>query len=121
MSLWPNLAFLPKILSPQFINQPIVLAALPADQADIRLELSPVRSLKGYIDKTAAWRKTDHLFVCFSDARSGAALSKQRLVYWVKHTYESVGQSVPSSIHCHSTCALATSWAAFRGVSFSEI
>ncbi len=39
VSLWPNPAFLPKILSPHFMNTPIVLAALPSDQDDIRLEL----------------------------------------------------------------------------------
>ncbi len=57
--------------------------------------------------------------------RRGAALSKQRLAHWVTqvilHAYESAGKSAPSSIHCHSTRALATSWAAFKGVSLSEI
>ncbi len=57
--------------------------------------------------------------------RRGAALSKQRLAHWVTqvilHAYESAGKSAPSSIHCHSTRALATSWAEFKGVSLSEI
>ncbi len=61
------------------------------------------------------------LFV--SDVRRGAALSKQRLAHWatqaISHAYKSAGLSVP--IHCHSTRALATSWAAFKGVSLSEI
>lgn len=77
--LWHNPAFLPKSisLSPHVMNQPIVLTALPADQADIRLELCPVRSVRADIDKTAAWCMTDQLFVCFSDARIGSVLSCQ--------------------------------------------
>lgn len=76
-------------------------------------------------DSTAAWHKTDQLFVCFGAARLGSALSRQRLAHWVTqvivHAYKSAGQAVLSSVHCHSTRALATSWAAFKIVALSEI
>ncbi len=67
VSLWSNSAFLIKVLSLQFMNQPIVLVALQADKTDIRVELCPVRSLRVYTNNTTAWIKIDQLFVWFSD------------------------------------------------------
>lgn len=49
---WPNPAFLPKVLSPQFANQPIVLAAFRTDD-EARSELCPVRTLRQYVSQTA--------------------------------------------------------------------
>ncbi|XDV25256.1 hypothetical protein PO909_029202 [Leuciscus waleckii] len=122
-TLWPNPAFRPKVLSDRFVNQPIQLAAF--NQEASQTAVCPVRALRKYVLKTASWRTTDQLFVRFDACQRGSPLSKQRLSHWVVDTiiqaYESAGQTVPTSIKCHSTRSVATSWAALRGVPLSEI
>lgn len=68
LTLWPNVAFLPKVLPRGHRNQPIYVARFepPASR-----ECSKgVRMLVAYIDATAAIRQTDQLFVCYG-ARPG--------------------------------------------------
>lgn len=124
VTLWPNPAFLPKVLSPQFVNQPLVLAAFqPTDES--RRVLCPVRALHRYVSVTAQWRTTDQLFVRFGACRRGAALSKQRLAHWVsdaiRAAYGSAGVSAPVSVRCHSTRGVAASWAFLKGISLADI
>lgn len=124
VTLWPNPAFLPKVLSPQFANQPIVLAAFRPDD-EPRSELCPVRALRQYVSQTAQWRKTDQLFIRFGECGKGAPLSKQRLAHWVSEAitsaYRFADKTAPASARCHSTRAVATSWAALRGISLVDI
>ncbi len=121
-TLWPNSVFLPKLLSPQYINKPIIISAFTDD---CRSVLCPVRALQQYVEVTAAWRATDQLFVCHGDYRKGTVVSKDRLSHWVTevivHTYANAGHELPASVKCHLVCAVATSWAALRGVQLSDI
>ncbi len=80
VTLWPNPAFLPKVLSLQYVNKPIIISAFTDDHRSV---LCPVRALRQYVGVTAAWRATDQLFVCYGDHRKGTAVSKDRLSHWV--------------------------------------
>ncbi len=77
------------------------------------------------MEVTAAWRATDQLFVCHGDHRKGTTVSKDRLSHWVRevivHAYANAGHELPASVKCHSVRAVATSWAALRGVQLSDI
>ena len=125
--LWPNTAFLPKVLSTAHLNQPIRLAQFvprPEDTGRTSL-LCPVRALRFYIKATEHLRRSDQLFVCHGHRNKGRALSTQRLSHWVtdaiSHAYSISDRPVPSGIRCHSTRSVATSWAALRGVPLRDI
>lgn len=128
VTLWPNTAFLPKVLSRFHCNQPIHLVQFdppPGDGGPGLELLCPVRSLRAYVTATAGIRKSDQLFLCYGGAKLGCALSKQRLSHWVVdaivHAYEAGNNPLPSSIRCHSTRSVSTSWAALRGVPLETI
>ena len=128
VTLWPNTAFLPKVLSTAHLNQPIRLAQFnpPLGERTDQLELlCPVRALRAYIGATARIRRSDQLFVCHGGPTKGGALSKQRLSHWVvdtiSHAYQASNRPVPSGVRCHSTRSVSTSWAALRGVPLEEI
>ncbi|KAK0154140.1 hypothetical protein N1851_003764 [Merluccius polli] len=124
--LWPNVAFLPKVLSRTHLNQPIRLARFDSPSEEGRSELlCPVRALRAYIAATAGIRQSEQLFVCHGGPNRGCALSKQRLSHWVvdaiTHAYGASGRPPPSGVRCHSTRSVATSWAALRGVPLEAI
>ncbi len=126
VTLWPNTAFLPKVLSSSNLNRPIHLAQFVFPEGDDNLTLlCPVRALRLYIAATAGIRQSDQLFLCYGGPRKGCALSKQRLSHWVvdviTHAYKRSGRPVPSGVRCHSTRAVSTSWAALRGVPLEDI
>ncbi|XP_077367689.1 uncharacterized protein LOC144011105 [Festucalex cinctus] len=128
VTLWPNTAFIPKVLSGSRSNQPLRLkryVPTPADGGDRPELLCPVRALQCYIDATAGIRTSAQLFVCYGGPTKGSALSKQRLSHWVgdaiRHSYLLSGRPLPSGVRCHSTRSVATSWAALRGVSLEDI
>ncbi|CAM4578523.1 unnamed protein product [Leuciscus chuanchicus] len=62
--------------------------------------LCPVRALKVYLERSAPFRQSDRLFVCFSGRTIGAPVTKQRFrgTRWIVDTislaYEAVGQVV---------------------------
>lgn len=128
VTLLPNTAFLPKVLSRFHCNQPINLVQFvppPGEGGQGSELLCPVRSLRAYVAATAGIRKSDQLFLCYGGARLGCALSKQRFSHWVVdvilHAYRTAGRPLPSSIRCHSTRSVSTSWAALRGVPLEAI
>ena len=95
--LWPNVAFLPKVLSRTYFNQPIQLARFNSPSEGNESEmLCPVRALRAYIAATAGIRQSEQLFVCHGGPNRGSALSKQRLSHWVvdtiKHAYVASGR-----------------------------
>lgn len=125
--LRPNPSFLPKVLLPQFINQHIELASFQtSSESDSSGQLlCPVRALRCYVNSTVQFRQSDQLFVCYGGARKGAPVSKQRLSNWIVETitlaYKAAGRTLPWGITCHSTRAISSSWAVFRGVSLADI
>ena len=88
--LRPNPAFLPKNINSSFRSRDIVLKAFhppphsseAGGEAELHL-LCPVRALAMYVKRSAAFRSTQQLFVCYSDASRGRALSKQRFSRWI--------------------------------------
>ncbi|KAK0149825.1 hypothetical protein N1851_009418 [Merluccius polli] len=126
VTLWPNAAFLPKVLSPSNLNRPIHLAQFtpPAGEEKSGL-LCPVWALRVYVSLTTSMRRSEQLFLCYGGPKKGCALSKQRLSHWVvdaiTQAYRHSGRPLPSGVRCHSTRAVATSWAALRGVPLQDI
>nr|XP_054590865.1 uncharacterized protein LOC129154747 [Nothobranchius furzeri] len=121
VTLWPNVAFLPKVLPSGYVNAAIELGAYfppPFHSEGQRRAnlLCPVRALQLYIVAT----NTVQLFVCHGGVNRGRALSKQRLSHWVVDAiamaYAAVGAVAPPGIVCHSTRSVTTSWAAMKGV-----
>lgn len=78
-----------------------------------------------YVEATVQLRQSEQLFVCYGDTRRGSPLSKQRLSRWIVEVivlaYKKARQPVPGAITCHSTRVVSSSWAAFKGVSLTEI
>nr|XP_054597211.1 uncharacterized protein LOC107396174 [Nothobranchius furzeri] len=130
VTLWPNVAFLPKVLPAGYVNAAIELGAyfpppfLSEEQRRANL-LCPVRALQLYIVATNTVRQSNQLFVCHGGVNRGRALSKQRLSHWVVDAiamaYAAVGAVAPPGIVCHSTRSVATSWAAMRGVPLADV
>lgn len=128
--LRPNPAFLPKNINSSFRSRDIVLKAfhpLPhASEAEAELHLlCPVRALAMYVKRSAAFRSTQQLFVCYSDACRGRALSKQRLSRWICEgvclAYSQQGLAPPLGVKAHSTRGVAASTALLSGVSVEDI
>lgn len=65
------------------------------------------------------------MFIRFGECGKGAPLSKQRLAHWVPEAITSAHRfadiTAPASARCHSTHAVATSWAVLRGISLVDI
>ncbi len=104
------------------MNQPIQQAAFTQER---RVALCPVHMLKQYVLRIASWCIADQLFVCFGPGKKDAPLSKQWLAHWVAdsivETYCATGCALPATVKCHSTRAVATSYAALGCVPLSEI
>ncbi|KAL0151928.1 hypothetical protein M9458_052766 [Cirrhinus mrigala] len=127
--LRPNPAFMPKCF-PAFACEVIQLSAFHpppfSSSEDKRLNaLCPVRSLRVYIDRTSAFRRSDQLFISWAPPNTGNPISKQRLSHWlveaISLAYESKGVRPPEGLRAHSTRAMAASWALFNGVSLQDI
>lgn len=128
VTLWPNTAFLPKVLSRAHLNQPIRLAQFdlpPGERGDDPELLCPVRALRIYTAATACIRRSDQLFLCYGGPNRGCAVSKQRLSHWIvdiiAHAYRACDRLLPSGVRSHSTRSIATSWAVLKGVSLEDI
>ncbi|KAJ8004404.1 hypothetical protein DPEC_G00135360 [Dallia pectoralis] len=120
--LLPSPGYVPKV--PSNIVGPIVLQAfcpppfLTSDQKKHNL-LCPVRALDAYIHRTALWRLSEQLFVCFGPPKRGGPVSKQRMSKWVVEAislaYESAGQPSPLAVRAHSTRSMEASKALLSG------
>ncbi|KAK7910458.1 hypothetical protein WMY93_015142 [Mugilogobius chulae] len=130
LELWPNPAFLPKVVTSAFRSRVIRIRPFfpppHSSESDARRHLlCPVRALRHYIERTAGFRRTDQLFVAFGARSRGAPLSSQRLAHWicraVHMAYEAQGQLPPAGLRAHSTRSVAASTALLRGVSVEDI
>lgn len=128
VTLWPNTAFVPKVVSRVHSNRPLTLARFqpqsgaPGQASEL---LCPVRALEAYVAATAGMRRSDQLFLCYGGPKVGCPLSKQRLSHWIVdvicHAYRAGGHSLPVGLRAHSTRSVSTSWAVMRGVSLETI
>ncbi len=86
-TLKPRLGYVPKSPKP-FRAQVVALSAFTPelatslDAAPNQL-LCPVRALRVYVNRTAQFRQSKQLFVCFGGSTKVQSVSKQRLSHWV--------------------------------------
>ena len=103
----------------------VLEAFSPAEAGSGDLSLCPVRALKTYVDRTAPWRESDQLFVCFGHKSKGHAVTKQRMSHWlveaISLAYEARGLASPLGVKAHSTRAVASSQAFLSGSSMDDI
>ncbi len=127
VTLWPRMGYVPKSLSTPFKTQTVSLSSesTASREADAQTSVCPVRALRIYIDRSASFRQSDQLFVCYGGCARGRAVSKQRLSHWIVDAitaaYTSQGLECPVYIRGHSTRAIASSWAWSRGMSIRDI
>lgn len=128
--LKPNPAFMPKVFNPALSCLPIELSAFSpppfsSEEQQQLHALCPVRTLRMYVDRTAAFRKSEQLFVSWAKPHRGKPITKQRLSHWMVEAivaaYSSSGSQPPAGLRAHSTRGMATSWALFQGTSVEEI
>ncbi|KAI2668352.1 Transposon Ty3-G Gag-Pol polyprotein [Labeo rohita] len=120
--LYPRSGYLPKV--PSSTPQPVVLQAFcpppfrDSDQQKLNC-MCPVRALDTYVHKSASWRKTDQLFVCFGPPKRGLPASKQSLSRWIVDAiclaYEASDLPPPLGVRAHSTRSMAASKAFLAG------
>ena len=120
--LRPRHGYIPKAIGTLFRAQVISLSALPAsDSGDSDNLLCPVRALRVYITRSAAFRRSKQLFVSFGGRTKGLAASKQSLSRWIVDAiaaaYASKHLQCPLDIRAHSTRGMASSWAWSSGIS----
>ncbi|KAL0164048.1 hypothetical protein M9458_039801, partial [Cirrhinus mrigala] len=114
--LKPRHGYVPKVPSTPFRAQVITLSALPSSEEDQELNLlCPVRALRTYIERSASFRQSEQLFVCFGGRNKGHPVTKQRLSRWIvdaiRLAYSSLGLQCPIGVCAHSTRGMASSWA----------
>ncbi len=124
--LQPRHGYVPKVLSTLFRAQVITLSVLPPSEEDQELNLlCPVRALRIYIERSALFRQSEQLIVCFGGRTKGHAVKKQRFSRWIVGAitlaYPSLGLQCPIGVGAHSTRGVASSWAWSSGVSIAEI
>ncbi len=130
VTLRPRMGYVPKSLSTPFKIQTVSLSALSSEsaassEADAQTSVCPVRALRIYIDRSASFRQSNQLFVCYGGCARGRAVSKQRLSHWIVDAitaaYTNQGLECPLHIRGHSTRAMASWWAWSRGMSIQDI
>ncbi|KAL0148789.1 hypothetical protein M9458_055967 [Cirrhinus mrigala] len=124
--LKPRHGYVPQVPSTPFRAQVITLSALPSSEEDQELNLlCPVRALRMYIERSASFRQSEQLFVCFGGRNKGHPITKQRLSRWIVDAimlaYSSLGLQCPVRVRAHSTRGMTSSWAWSSGVSIAEI
>ncbi|XP_078246058.1 uncharacterized protein LOC140704554 [Pogona vitticeps] len=127
--LFPDISFLPKVVSEFHLNQPISLPTLFSDpSSDIERMLHSLdvkRALSYYISRTRDFRASHKLFLCYYGSRKGSAASAPALSRWLVSTvvlaYQLSKKDVPEGIRGHSTRSMATSTALLRGVDLPDI
>ncbi len=118
--LYPRVGYVPKV--PSSVPQPVVLQAFcPPPFREPNQEklncMCPVRALDAYVHRTALWRKSDQLLVCYGPPKKGFPAAKQTLSRWIVDAiivaYESSDLPSPLGVKAHSTRGMAASKAFF--------
>lgn len=126
VTLWPNIAFLPRVLPRGHRNQPIFLARYKLPPAEsVSKVLCSVWALAAYIGATAAIQQTHQLFMLYGGQNRGRAFSRKRLSHWIADTifttYRASGCALPAGLRCHSTREISTYWTALGNVPLEDI
>ncbi len=126
--LYPRVGYVPKV--PSSVPRPVVLQAFcPPPFREPNQEklncMCPVRALDAYVHRTALWRKSDQLLVCYGPPKKGLPAAKQTLSRWIVDAiivaYESSDLPSPLGAKAHSTRGMAASKAFFAGVPIQDI
>ena len=126
VTLFPDVAFLPKVNTPFHASRPLCLPSLSRELSDLRL-LCVRRILKVYLNRTAAYRAPDavQLFVTYGGKSPGSPVSKQRISAWlvelIEFVYKQADLPIPQGIKGHQTRSQAASLADLAGVSPQQI
>ena len=125
-----NPFFIPKVNTDQNRETEIYLPAfcprsIPTSTSTL-YRCCPARALDVYVKATAAFRKTDQLFVCYqSGAKKGQPASKMTIARWVRaaieKAYTAMGNDTLTRVRAHSTRSIATTWAQAHNVSLTDI
>ncbi|KAI2657236.1 hypothetical protein H4Q32_021343 [Labeo rohita] len=126
--LYPRPGYVPKV--PSVPPRPVVLQAFcpppfrDSDQQKLNC-MCPVRALDTYVHRSALWRNSEQLFVCFGPLKRGLPASKQTLSRWIVDaitlSYESSGLPSPLGVKAHSTRGISASKAFISGVPMQDI
>ena len=126
--LRPTPGYVPKV--PSNAVRSVVLQAfhppphVTADEGRLHL-LCPVRALRIYLERSAQWRKSDQLLVCFGPPRKGLPAAKQTISNWIVQAiataYQVRNLPSPIAVRAHSTRGMASSVALLSGASLQEI
>ena len=123
VTLFPDLAFLPKVASKFACSQPICVPALQ-EESDPRLRnLCVRRVLKYYVERTRPVRggDTHQLFVAYGRSQRGHPVTTKRVSQWLKLTivyaYQTRSIPAPSGVKGHQVRKQAVSMAELSGVS----
>ncbi len=126
--LYPRVGYVPKV--PSSVPRPVVLQAFcpPTNRESYQEKLNcmcPVRALDAYVHRTALWRKSDQLLVCYGPPKKGLPAAKQTLSRWIVDAiivaYESSDLPSPLGVKAHSTRGMAASKAFLAGVPIQDI
>ena len=119
--LIPMLGHKPKVTSVFHENQEIVLPIFRSSEGSDVHPLDVGNVLKQYLEATAPFRQSDHLFVSFHGKNKGMRASSRTIAAWIvqaiQGAYKAKGLAPPEAVTAHSTRGVATSWAAARHVS----
>ena len=123
VTLFPDLAFLPKVASEFACSQPMVFR-LWGDERDPRFRRLCVRRvLEVYVERSRALRvgDTKQLFVAYGRSQRGQPVSTRRISQWLKLTitfaYTTRNIAAPSGVQGHQVRKHAVSMAELAGVS----
>lgn len=126
--LHPSPGYVPKV--PSSTARSVVLQAfhppphVSAGEERLHL-LCPVRALSVYLEKSASWRRSDQLLVCFGSPKRGLPATKQTISNWIvqaiTEAYKVRGVPSPLALRAHSTRGMASSRALLSGVPLQEI
>ncbi|XP_067326085.1 uncharacterized protein [Anolis sagrei] len=127
--LHTGISFLPKVTSRFHMSQEIVLPAFfqsPTTSLERGLHMLDVRrALAFYLSRTKDVRKTPRLFVKYRRDSCSLPVSSQRLSSWVvsviKLAYHKSGRELPNGVKGHSTRAVSTTAAFWKGVPLDAI
>lgn len=90
VTLFPDVSFIPKVVSDFHLNQPLVSPMLfPSPTTDLERSLHSLdvkRALAFYASRTSAFRKTQRLFVAVHGHLKGSPISSQTVSKWIVKT-----------------------------------
>ena len=120
MTLRLDPRFVPKFQSFFHLSQELVLSVFSDSDSGVLSSLDIKRALSVYLQRTADFRVSDSLFVCFASANKGKKATSQTLGRWIKLAlsvaYKALGlELVVGAVQAHSTRFISNFWTELGG------